>query len=90
MPTAREFEDAAIDYCLDHSGTGVWAVHMEQVNLTTYDITVRLGGHYRGEAKGVAVIRVTYSPQQQRYNCRPAESLLPDAIPVEDSAYLIS
>ena len=90
MPTVREFEDAAIEYCLDHSGVGVWAFHLEQVEPAIYDITVRLGGHYRGESSGVAVVRVTYCPQEQRFNCEPAESLLPEAIPVEESVYLLN
>ncbi len=90
MPTAREYEDAAIDFCLDHSGMGVWAMHVEQVDHTTYDITIRLGGRYRADTQGVAVVRVTYYPHQQRFNCRPAESLLPDVISTEDPAHLVS
>jgi hypothetical protein len=90
MPTAREFENAAIEYCLENSSVGVWAVHLEQVNLTVYDITVRLGGHYRAETGGVATIRVTYLPQQECYTCEPAESILPDLAVAGDPAYLLN
>src|SRR5690242_11161955 len=69
MPTAREFENAAIEYCLDRSSIGVWAMRLEQIDHTAYDITVRMGGHYRADTGGVATIRVTYHPIQQRYTC---------------------
>ena len=90
MPAAREFENAAIEYCLDRSSVGVWAMHLEQVDLTVYDITVRLGGHYRADIGGVATIRVTYLPQQQCYACAPAESLLPDLAVMGDPVYLFN
>ncbi len=88
MPTARDFEDAAVDYCLNNNGVGVWVMHVEPVNHQTYDVTIRMGGRYRMETKGVAVIRVIYYPQQRHFICQPAESVLPDAIPVEDEVYL--
>jgi hypothetical protein len=88
MPSAREFENAAIDYCLDKSSVGVWAMRFEQISPTICDITIRLGGHYRAEVGGVAIIRVVYLPQQQGFACQPAETIQPDAIPVEDLASL--
>ena len=78
MPTAREFENVAIEYCLDRSSVGVWAVHLEQIDHAAYDITVRMGGHYRADVGGVATIRVTYHPLQQRYTCQPTESIMPE------------
>ncbi|HEY7350758.1 MAG TPA: hypothetical protein VH599_20780 [Ktedonobacterales bacterium] len=88
MPTVREFEDAAVDYCLDSSGVGVWAMKVEEESPTEYHITVRLGGHYRGELGGVAVIGVTYHPQQDRFICQPVESIPPEVVPADDPAYL--
>ena len=90
MPTARDFEDAAVDYCLDSSGVGVWAVHLQQVDQTVYDITVRLGGRYRSETKGIAVVRVIYYPQQQSFICQPADSILPELAAIDDPTYLFN
>jgi hypothetical protein len=90
MPTAREFEDAAINFCLDQSGVGVWAMHVERLDLTTFDVVVRMGGRYQVQTDGVAVIRVTYHPHEQRFICRPAESFLPAITSVEDFVYLTS
>jgi hypothetical protein len=90
MPSAREFENAAIDYCLDRSSVGVWAMRSEQIAPTICDITIRLGGHYRADTGGVAIIRVVYLPQQQSFACQPAETIQPDTIPVDDLAYLFS
>jgi hypothetical protein len=91
MPTAREFEDAAIDFCLDNSGVGVWAMRQDQVNRAEYDITVRLGGRYRVEQTGVAVVRVTYDPQQEQFICRPAEEpSQPDTMVLDDPSYLFT
>jgi hypothetical protein len=88
MPTAREFENAAIEYCLDRSSVGVWAMHLEQVDLTIYDITVRMGGHYRADTGGVATIRVTYHPLLQRYTCQPADAILPELAAMDDAITL--
>lgn len=90
MPTAREFEDAAVDFCLNSSGVGVWAMKVQEVSRTEYDVTVRLGGHYRGEPGGVAVVRVTYHPQQRRFTCRPAEVTPRDSRLVDDPAPLFT
>ena len=87
MPTVHEFEDAAVDYCLNTSGVGVWAMRLEQVTPTEYDITIRLGGRYRAEPGGVAVVRVTYHPQQQHFTCQPAEPTMPDLMLADDLAY---
>jgi len=85
MPTTRQFEEAAIDYCLNSSVQGVWAMRLDQVDSTTCDVTVRLGTHYRGEVGGLAVIRVIYDPEQQHFNSAPHTdetfSLPPEAIP---------
>ncbi len=88
MPTAREFEDAAVDFCLNSSGVGVWAMRLQEISRTEYQVTVRLGRHHRGDLGGLAIIRVTYQPERQSFLCQPAESTLPEPWLVEDSAYL--
>ncbi len=88
MPTAREFEDAAIDYCLNDSGVGVWAMKLTEISRTEYHVTVRMGGHHRGELGGFAVICVTYYPQQRRFICQPAEPEPPEPLLANDFAYL--
>ena len=90
MPSAREFENAAVDFCLDNSNVGVWAVRLEQVNPITYDITIRLGGRYRADTGGVAIVRVTYSPEELRFVCQPAEWTTPELALVDELAYLFN
>ena len=89
MPTIHEFEDAAIDYCLNTSGVGVWVMQLEQVSDTVCDVAVRMGGRYRRETKGVATIRVVYYPQQRHFICVPADPILSEFAVVDDSTYLM-
>ena len=73
MPTARLFEEAAIDYCLDRSARGVWAVRLDQITSLECVVTVRLGSHHLGDPGGVAVLHVSYAPDRQHFTCRPME-----------------
>lgn len=88
MPSPRDFEDAAVDFCLDNNGVGVWVMHVEPVSDTVCDVAVRMGGRYRMETKGVATIRVVYYPQQRLFFCQPAESMLPDLAVMDNPVYL--
>ncbi len=85
MPTTRQFEEAAIEFCLNTSAQGVWAMRLDQVDPTTCDVTVRLGTHYRGEVGSLAIIRVMYDPDLHVFSSMPlpGEALLPDSIPPE-------
>lgn len=85
MPTTRQFEEAAIEFCLNTSAQGVWAMRLDQVDPTTCDVTVRLGTHYRGELGGLAIIRVMYDPELRVFSSMPlpGEAFLPEVIPPE-------
>ena len=73
MPTARLFEEAAIDYCLERSARGVWAIQFDQITPLECVVTVRLGSHHRGDPGGFAVLRVNYTPERQRFTCHPMD-----------------
>ncbi len=78
MPTERQFEEAAVEFCLSTSVCGVWPVHTQQVDINEFDVTIRLGSHYRGEPAGLATIHVIYDPALQEFLCYPVRPLLPD------------
>lgn len=73
MPTRRLFEEAAIDYCLERSARGVWAIQFDQITPLESIVTIRLGSHHLGDPGGFAVLRVNYAPDRQRFTCRPME-----------------
>ena len=83
MPTTRQFEEAAVEFCLNTSAQGVWAMRLDQIDPTTCDVTVRLGTHYRAELGGLATIRVLYDPDRDVFTSLPHADtpFPPEAIP---------